>query len=92
MHKGLLALFTVLAVPGLALADEGRCRVTDPTGTPLNVRTKPNGPIVGTLENGLLVYVIDRSTDSRGKAWVYIGDRSSRLPLGWVFREFISCF
>jgi hypothetical protein len=24
----------------------------DPTGTPLNVRTTPNGNIVGTLNNG----------------------------------------
>jgi hypothetical protein len=31
---------------------QDRCRVMDPTGTPLNVRTTPNGNIVGTLNNG----------------------------------------
>ena len=69
-----------------------RCRVMDPTGTPLNVRTSPNGTIVGALPNGLLVSVIDRTVDGRGRAWVYIARRASGRPIGWVFREFIACF
>jgi hypothetical protein len=39
---------------------ETLCRVVDPTTTPLNVRTTPNGRIVGTLENGAMVSVLDR--------------------------------
>ena len=34
-------------------AGEERCKVTDPTGAPLNVREKPNGKIVGTLPYGV---------------------------------------
>jgi hypothetical protein len=64
----------------------------DPTGTLLNVRAEPNGPIVATLENGVLVTVLSRTTDARGKPWTYIGDYSDNRPLGWVFREFIACF
>jgi hypothetical protein len=33
-----------------ASAQNHRCRVADPSGTPLNVRTSPDGKIVGTLE------------------------------------------
>lgn len=33
------------------------CTVIDPTGTPLNVRSGPNGQIVGTLRKGAKVEV-----------------------------------
>jgi hypothetical protein len=36
------------------------CIVADPTGTPLNVRTSPHGPIVSTFTNGLNVVIHDR--------------------------------
>jgi hypothetical protein len=32
---------------------QSSCRVRDPTGTPLNVRTSPNGNAAGTLNNGV---------------------------------------
>ena len=73
-------------------AAQSRCRVMDPTGTPLNIRSGPNGRIVGTLENGLLVTVLDRAADGNGKPWVYIANFQTGAPLGWVFREFIACF
>jgi hypothetical protein len=87
---GIFAVFAV-AVCGDAWA-QARCRVMDPTGTPLNVRTEPNGPIVSTLENGVLVTIISQARDSRGKAWSFVGDYSDNRPIGWVFREFIACF
>jgi hypothetical protein len=31
------------------------CRVTDPTGTPLNARLQPNGKIVNRIRNGRTV-------------------------------------
>jgi hypothetical protein len=74
-----------------AQADETKCRVVDPTGSPLNVRTSPQGRIVGNLPNDMLVAVIDRAVDRRGKAWVYISKFSDGKPIGWVYREFISC-
>jgi hypothetical protein len=71
---------------------QSRCRVMDPTGTPLNVRTSPYGQIVGVVPNDLLVTVLDRATDRGGRPWVYVSQYSNDVPLGWVFREFISCF
>ena len=67
-----------------------QCIVTDPTGTPLNVRTAPNGQVTDTLPNGAFVSVIDRSVDRNRKPWVYVSDRTGRR-LGWVFRDFIRC-
>jgi hypothetical protein len=69
-----------------------RCRVTDPNGTPLNVRTSPNGSVVASLPNGMLVSVINRAIDERGRGWVYIENYDTGQLIGWVFREFIACF
>ena len=71
---------------------QSRCRVMDPTSTPLNVRTAPNGPILGKLPNGILVSVVDHAVDANGKPWVYIKAVDDGSILGWVFREFIACF
>ncbi len=91
-----LALAAAATILSLALGAEAfaqsRCRVMDPTGTPLNVRTSPNGPIIGTLPNGMLVSVIDRTRDARGRMWVYVASLETGQPIGWVFREFIACF
>jgi hypothetical protein len=54
-----LATLTILAATATDAVAENRCRVMDPTGTPLNVRVAPNGQIVGALPNGLLVSVIN---------------------------------
>lgn len=70
----------------------GNCRVTDPTGTPLNIRTSPNGPIVGAAENGVSVTLADVVLDRNGKAWAFIQKGSDGQPLGWVFRKFVTCF
>jgi uncharacterized protein len=72
-----------------ALAQQ-RCRVADPTGTPLNVRTAPNGKIVSTLTNGVLVTVLDHSSH-RAKAWAYVGGAEDHVPLGWVFQDYLDC-
>jgi hypothetical protein len=52
-----------------ALAQASVCRVADPTGTPLNVRTVPGGTkIVDTLQNGTPVTILDTKNK-----WAYIG-------------------
>ncbi|MGO9135463.1 MAG: SH3 domain-containing protein [Methylovirgula sp.] len=66
------------------------CVVNDPTGTPLNVRTEPNGAILGALYNGVRVQIMDTAYDGSGKRWAYV------VPLdagkrGWVFRAFLAC-
>ena len=62
-------------------------RVADPTGTPLNVRNRPNGTILGVLHNDTRVIVTD-STVASGKVW------SKVVPVeagkaGWVFRNYL---
>jgi hypothetical protein len=64
----------------------------DPTGTPLNVRDAPGGRIIGKLPNGLLVTVLQRRTDSRGRSWAFVARYDNGRHIGWVFREFIACF
>jgi hypothetical protein len=67
------------------------CRVADPTGTPLNIRTFPDGKtIVGTLKNGAPVRILDTKDK-----WAYIGllpeENKTVVPTGWVYREYLDC-
>jgi hypothetical protein len=87
-----LATLTILAMAATDAAAENRCRVMDPTGTPLNVRVAPNGQIVGALPNGLLVSIVNMADDANGKPWAFIARYDNARPIGWVFREFIACF
>jgi hypothetical protein len=69
--------------------DRNACVVADPTGTPLNIRTSPNGKIVGKIANGERLRILDQTTEN-GKEWAYISNAASR-PIGWVFRKFLVC-
>ena len=75
----------------LAANDTNACRVMDPSGTPLNVRTSPYGRIIGNLPNDMLVLIVDRAVDRSGKPWVYVSKASDGKPVGWVFREYLLC-
>ncbi len=88
-----LFLIGLLAFASVQEADAQRCKITDPTGTPLNVRASPNGKILRKIVNGTVVYIEDTSSDSKGRAWVQISQSigNERKILGWVFRDFISC-
>lgn len=66
--------------------------MTDPTGTPLNVRKSPNGKIIGTLANGTFVIIVESKNAANGKPWVKVQHAETKKPIGWVFREFVSCF
>jgi hypothetical protein len=72
-----------------ASADD-RCRLMDPTGTRLNVRTAPGGQIIEAVSNGTLVTILDRSFVS-GRKWVYVGRYENRVPIGWVYRDYLNC-
>ena len=82
----------LLLVAMLPAAAQQRCRVMDPTGTPLNVREQPGGRVVGQLPNGRLVSAAEQVRDAQGRVWVFLHDPRTGDPIGWVFREFISCF
>jgi len=72
-----------------ALAGD-RCKVTDPTGTPLNIRDFHKN-IIGAIENDRVVIVQRYGEDDAGKPWAYVTTPGGKR-LGWVYREFISCY
>lgn len=98
MKYKLVALSLTLAFASTyalsAASQEKVCKVTDPTGTPLNVRNAPNGRIIGTLKNDTEVYIEQLASDDSGRPWAQISSyrRGRRRIIGWVFREFISCY
>ncbi|MCB1540618.1 MAG: peptide-binding protein [Rhodoblastus sp.] len=75
--------------PVAAVADE-RCFVADPTGTPLNVRDRPYGRILGALANGAAVRKMESTTDRDGRVWSFVAPLGPGRS-GWVYREYISC-
>lgn len=71
-----------------------RCIVSDPTDTPLNVRSSPNGKrVVTKLKNGTDVFIEDYSSDAQDREWVKIRltGRKVNKALGWVLRGFLVC-
>lgn len=87
------AIIAITSSPATVEAQRtGRCIVSDPTGSPLNVRSTPQGSIVTSLPNGLFVQVLQASRDHKGQPWAFIGTWPDARPIGWVFREFISCY
>jgi hypothetical protein len=83
----------ILAVTLALLATTARadCIVADPSPTPLNVRTAPYGRIIGSLDNGQSVAIIDHTLDNSGRDWVYVSDPETERPIGWVYREYVVC-
>lgn len=80
---------SLMAAPAFA---QNRCAVTDPTGTPLNIRETPNGEIIGYVSNGAGIRVMNTSFDERGRPWALISPRGRNHVVGWVYREFVSCY
>jgi hypothetical protein len=87
-----LFLCIVTALTGFS-ATAQQCEVADPTGTPLNVRSKPNGRIVGRLRNGSIVYQEDFLYDSMGREWLKVGINRGKkyVILGYVLKDLLSC-
>jgi hypothetical protein len=79
----IILVFLGFALFGAAHSAHAECIVADPSPTPLNVRTPPYGRIVGALDNGQLVSILDSSIDNQGRPWVYVADDTGN-PLGWV--------
>lgn len=98
MHLRTFAFpLALLAPAGVALACGGApiCTVADPTGTPLNIRLSPNGPVVGTAKNGTeLTFVEHREVD--GKLWALVerfegGELAADFDGAWVFGPYLDC-
>lgn len=90
MKKFALALIATFAF-GLS-AHAQTCKVTDPTGTPLNARATPNGKIISKVKNNTVVYVSEYAYDDKGRPWALVFNAKNNKYIGWVFREFISCY
>jgi hypothetical protein len=70
-----------------------RCLVTDPSGTPLNVREAPGGRVKATLDNGMVVEIAETVADAKGRRWGRIsGGRDPAAIGGWVLTTLVSCF
>jgi hypothetical protein len=82
MRRIMLALPPIILVSSAAMSET--CTVADPTGTPLNVRRSPNGPIVGALSNGVPVSIRERRGD-----WVSVVPSTGRS--GWVAQKYLDC-
>ena len=63
--------------------------MADPTGTPLNVRSAPNGTILGALHNDTPVQITG-FTMAGNKTWARIVPVGN-AKRGWVFFDFLSC-
>ncbi len=77
----------------LVQADE-RCKVSDPTGTSLNVRSKPNGgKVVRRLKNGTKVFVVYETGDEQDRSWskISLSNKGNAPIIGWVLTEYLSC-
>jgi hypothetical protein len=89
-----VALFMSVFAPLASTQAQEVCKVTDPTGTPLNVRSEPNGKVVNSLRNGREVYIHQTAYDNKARPWVRVGGyyQGKYRIWGWVLREFISCY
>ncbi len=97
MKKILMILATItvcLSASTLPTKAETICKVTDPTGTPLNVRNRPNGNVINTLTNGRQIRIDQLAEDEQGRTWAKVGSfqNGKYRVWGWVIREFVSCY
>lgn len=85
---GILSVALSLMAVAPAAGQDVACVVADPTGTPLNVRTEPNGRVVMSLANGSKVRRIGERRHA-GKRWALVS--SDEGELGWVFAAYLDC-
>ena len=93
-RKVLLAT-SLLSLLFIVPAQAQTCKVTDPTGSKLNVRSSAgstDGKVIGKLANGRIVYIAEYDYDRNGKPWVLVFDAKTDRYIGWIFREFVSCY
>src|SRR5215831_1675923 len=83
-HNCIAILFACVTATA---ANALECTVQEDLATPLNVRSRPNGPILGALHNGSTVFVSDLTADRK---WAKIVP-AEKGKSGWVFREYLIC-
>jgi hypothetical protein len=100
-----LTTVATLALASSAMAFEGhaapepQCVVND-YDPPTNVRTQPNGVIVGNLNNGTEIRIMDQTRaiySGRwpvGGLWDFVevrGEGNGWEPYGWVYDPLVRC-
>lgn len=76
------------------IQEDGRCKVADPTGRTLNVRSQPNGKkVVRKLKNGTIVFVVYETGDAQDRPWskISLSNKGNAPIIGWVLREYLEC-
>ena len=63
----------------------------DPTGTLLNVRREPNGPVIGAFRDGERVRRYGESIEKNGRVWVQVARAPWDNALGYVFDAYLKC-
>lgn len=76
----------IVPIPKYQIAQSpvGYCTISDPTDSPLNVRERPNGKVIGTLENGGVV-ALGVTDGSEGENWT----RIIRPIEGYVWAKYL---
>lgn len=82
------AIFLSLSTVAHTCGGAPVCTVIDPTGTPLNVRSGPNGKILSTLKKGELVE-FNEHKEVKGKKWAHVSKFSEAS--GYVFGAYLKC-
>ena len=82
-----IAAISIAMLMPAAAADK-ICAVADPTGTPLNVRSSPNGTILGALHNDTIVMIKETATVG-GQKWARVLPNGGKQ--GWVYRDYLDC-
>lgn len=92
-HRHFAAALTgaTLLLSASAASAQTFCYVSDPTGTPLNIRIEPNGRVVGVIANGTQVTISESRRGDGGRVWVFIRNLDTGQGIGWVYRNFLSC-
>jgi hypothetical protein len=87
-----LALTAALFGSSHAADFTANCIVADPTGTPLNIRSMPNGPILGALYNGVTVLVL-KVVNVNGKQWAQIFPEvpTNKTKPEYVYFNYLNC-
>jgi hypothetical protein len=92
LQKYLLIAALIVIGCGFKLKDEPTvgegCRVADPSGTPLNVRSAPRsgGNILGALNNGTVIKVLEVRGD-----WARVRPHNGPGKAGWVYAKYLDC-
>jgi hypothetical protein len=92
MTRVLIAAIAFLFCVNLAARHRGPLQGDRPDRHAAQRAQRPHGKITGTLANGALVSITEYADDANGKPWVDVADYKTKKVIGWVFREFVSCF